>query len=445
MAADTPAAAESRGLQARVRTPLALALVTSLQVLTGIATLLLLLAAVGVGQPSDAYIAAQAVPSVLTAVLAVSLQSVWQPRLAVAGTTAAAWRSAHRTAHAQALMSFGGTGLVLGASAGLWIPALFAGFDAGTQALVARLTVPLLLAAVFNGAGAVLTTAQRGRDRLVSAEWVALIGSLVALAAVWPVARGLGVTAVAWLMLARAVLVWVALQVLVGGSLPDWRSGWRDSATWRQLHPLLTSSGVYKTAPLVDRFWSALAPAGSITLLGLAHSGMAALATVFERSLCMPSMPRIARSVSLGELAQARSSYRRSVAAVAAASAAVGLVLILVRPWWGAALGISLGMSAGLADDLWLLCCLLMGYLFVAAAGTVVVAVFYALGDTVTPARIGLLGFAVGVVAKSVGFLWLGLEGLALATSLYYLANLLVLVLTLERRIGKRLLQPRSV
>jgi putative peptidoglycan lipid II flippase len=441
MAADLPAVTAPQGAAPHVRTPLMLALVTSLHLLAGIATLLLLLAAVGVGQHSDAYIAAQAVPTVLTAVLAVSLQSVWQARLATAGEATGAWRAAHRAAHAQALVTFGGAGLALGVTSALWVPALFAGFDTATRALVVQMTPALLLAAAFNGAGAVLTTAQRGRDRLVSAEVVALLGSLAALAAVWPLARAAGVAAVAWLMLARAVLVWLALQALVGGSVPSWRAGWRDHTMWRQLRPLLASSGVYKTAPLVDRFWSALAPAGGVTLFGLAHSGMAALATVFERSLCMPAAPRIARSIARSDLLAARGLCRRSVLAVALASAAVALTLLLARPWWDSSLAALLGMQAERAHDLWKLCGLLLGYLFVAAAGTVVVSVFYALGDTSTPARIGLVGFGVGMLAKSAGFLWLGIEGLALATSLYYLGNLLALVLALERRIG-RLLAP---
>jgi putative peptidoglycan lipid II flippase len=419
-----------------VRTPLTLALVASLQLLAGFGFQLLALAALGLGPATDALLAAQAVPAVLTAVLAMALQSVWQPRLAVAGQ--ASWHDTQRTAHAQALIAFGVVGLLLGASAPWWTRWLLAGLDTGTRAQVLQMTPPLLLASALGGAAAVLTAAERGRDRLISAELVALAGALLGLLLLMPALRIGGVVAAAYVLLLRAVLVWVALVVMVGGSAPRWRAAWNERATWRQLRPLVAGAGIYKSAPLVDRFWSALGPAGDLTLYGLAHSGMAALAAVFERAFAMPAGPSIARSVKAGEAEAVRRLYRRALLAVAAAAAFSALALLVLRPFAGGWLATALNLAPARADTLWSLCALLLGFLFVAAAGTAVVAVFYAMGDTRTPAAIGVAGFVVGVVAKSAGFLWLGIEGLALATSLYYLLNLVVLVVAVERRLAVR-------
>jgi peptidoglycan biosynthesis protein MviN/MurJ (putative lipid II flippase) len=83
-----------------------------------------------------------------------------------------------------------------------------------------------------------------------------------------------------------------------------------------------------------------------------------------------------------------------------------------------------------------LLCVLLLGFLQVSASGSVPVAAFVALGDTRTPARLSIVAFIAGVVLKSLCFLWTGLAGLALATSVYYLGNLVVVTLFLERRLN---------
>lgn len=426
-----------------MNTSFALMLVASLQLLAQICLQLLVLATLGLGPDSDAFVAAQAVPAVLTSILGVSLQNVWQARLAVADKASGAWRGAHRMAHAQALIAMSMACAVLWATASAWVPLLYAGFDPNTEGLVQMMTPPLLLACLFNGATAVLTTAQRGRDRLVSAEAVGLVGTLASIAAVGPAVQSWGVAAAVYLLLARAVLVWLALQLLVGPAWPRWRDGWHDRPGWLQLQPLLAGSSLYKASPLVDRYWTAQASAGSLTLFSLAQTGMVALTAVLERSICMPVVPQISRCIAEGNAACARRLYRRAVGTVALASAAAAIGLLAVEPWWAPSMAALLKLLPVRADELWLLCLLLLGYMFVGAAGTAVVAVFYALGDTRTPAWIGVAGFFVGLVAKSLAFLAFGIAGLALATSLYYLANLAALVLSVERRIGSLAARPQ--
>ena len=417
-------------------TSFALMSVTSLQLLAQIGFQLLVLAALGLGRDSDAFVAAQAVPAVLVSVLGVSLQNVWQARLAVAAEASGAWRAGLRTAHAQALIAMSLACSALWASSAWWVPLLYAGLEGPTERLVLQMTPPLLLACMFSGASAVLITAQRGRDRLVSAETAGLVATLTCMVVVAPAVQAWGVVAAVYLLLARAALVWLVLLWLVGPAWPDWRAGWNDRPGWLQLRPLLAGSALYKASPLVDRYWSANASAGSLTLFSLAQTGMAALTAVLERSICMPVAPRISRCIAEGDAAGARRLYRRAVGVVAVASAAVAVGLLAAQPWWASSLAALLQMPATRADELWLLCMLLLGYMFVGAAGTAVVAVFYALGDTRTPAWIGVVGFFVGVAAKSLAFLAFGIAGLALAASLYYLANLAALVLSVERRLG---------
>lgn len=396
---------------------------------------LTVLAGVGVGVVSDVFIAAQAVPAVMTAVLAGALQAVWQPLLAVAHGQRALWSELQRSAHAQALLACGGVAAVLALTAPAWAPALYAGLPPEARQTVVELTPWLLLAAVLQGATAVLTVAERGRDHLVLPEALSLGAALLALVAAVPAVAAWGVPGAAGVIVGRSLLTWSALVWAVGGSSPAWRAGWTRREAWTGLRPLVTSGAVYKSAPLVDRYWSAAAPVGSVTLLALAQMGMGAVASVVERAWCMPASPRIARCLAAGDVRGARAEYRRAVLAVGVVTAVLVGLLLAVRPVWSSMLGIVATIDARAAETLWMLCVLLGGFVFVAAAGTAVVAVYFAMGDTRMPARIGLAGFAVGVVAKSLGFLAAGLEGLVLATSLYYLLNLAALVWGVERRL----------
>jgi peptidoglycan biosynthesis protein MviN/MurJ (putative lipid II flippase) len=115
-----------------------------------------------------------------------------------------------------------------------------------------------------------------------------------------------------------------------------------------------------------------------------------ALATVIDRALNVPAAPSMARMAEAGDMAGMRRLYRQCVRRAAFMVASVAVLLM---------------------------------------------AAFYALGDTRTPVTIGVSGFLIGLVLESLAFLWLGLLGLAAATSVYYVANLLILSAPLEKRI----------
>ncbi|RYH28967.1 MAG: hypothetical protein EON54_22900, partial [Alcaligenaceae bacterium] len=317
-----------------MNTTVTLAIAASFQLGAGIAFQFLVLNLVGVGEESDAFIAAQAVPAVLTAVLVMSLQSIWQPRLAVSAQDVPRWRRDHEIAHAQALLFFSAMACLLSITMPIWIPMIYAGLIPNAQKMVTELTPFFLGAGVLNCASATLTTAQRGRDRLISSDVVLAGGTLISLAVAAPVVSSWGIAGVAYLIAARALATWLILIALVGGSRPRWRLAVIDSATWQQLPPLLASSCIYKSAPLVDRFWSAMGPLGSVTLLGMAQAGMSAIATVLERALSMPCSPQIARHVAERNLQGALALYRGAVVHVALASTIVAMLALMGKAVW---------------------------------------------------------------------------------------------------------------
>ncbi|MFQ6117948.1 MAG: murein biosynthesis integral membrane protein MurJ, partial [Candidatus Bipolaricaulia bacterium] len=67
---------------------------------------------------------------------------------------------------------------------------------------------------------------------------------------------------------------------------------------------------------------------------------------------------------------------------------------------------------------------------------------FYALRDTKTPVLIGTAAVAINVVLDYALVELMGVGGLALATSAAGLANMLLLIFSLERRLGQRLIVP---
>jgi peptidoglycan biosynthesis protein MviN/MurJ (putative lipid II flippase) len=80
---------------------------------------------------------------------------------------------------------------------------------------------------------------------------------------------------------------------------------------------------------------------------------------------------------------------------------------------------------------------LLVPALYVSVCGSAAVAVFYAFGETATPATIGLLGFLSSLIVKGVLFHYLGILGIAAGASVYLCINMAGYHLAVHRRIAR--------
>lgn len=414
---------------------LQLGLLVSLQLLCTFVAQVFVLRLAGVDSVTDAYIAAQAVPLVLSAIVISALQSVWLPRFANTPIENEAWRAEQSSAQGQAAILGGGLVLFLAASAALWLPLLFSGFSETQQELTKGYSLVFFLASAFNTQSALLTAALRARDQFVVAELLALGGTILSVAAIYLLLPSFGIVAAVWIALARAVLVYSAQLALAGWPRLSLTAGWRCTETWEQMRPLLFGASIYKASPLVDRYWASFAPAGGVTTLGLAQSAMGALSTILERALCVPVIPVLSRLAKAGRYRELRHAYRSGSLKLLLLVLALDGALLALKPLSIAAIMMVIRVDQPSAEVIWLLCLILSGYLFSSAAGSLVVSSFYAMGDTKTPVKIGMFGFAAGIVIKSAGFILFQLPGLCFAISFYYLANMAALWLLLEKRL----------
>ncbi len=413
--------------------------VVGLQLLATLLTQLLVIRIVGLGPDTDAYIAAQTIPAVIVAIITTALQSVWLPRLAVMTGDLVAWREEQSIAQGQAGLLGGGLLLFVGGSLPFWLPLLFPGFDGLQKQAAMFFCLVMLVAAAFNTQSAILTVALRARNRFMSAEIIALLGTVLSLAAMYLALPLWGLTAAVWIGLARSVMVYGAQMSLANWPPLSFTKGWACKETWILMRPLLFGVSIYKTSPLVDRYWASQAPAGAITTLSLAQTGMGALATILERAICMPITPSLARHVAQGDYVGLRRAYRSGIFRITFAVVCFTILLVALKPIFVVVTGAVLNIQSEAALIMWLMCLLLMGYLHVTASGTVVVAAFYAMGNTKTPVKIGVIGFVANVGIKSFGYLNFGILGLVLATSIYYIGNMLVMCIFLEKLINEKI------
>jgi len=418
-----------------MRQSISIGFVVTLQLLATIATQLVIIRIIGIGTETDAYIAAQTAPAVLTAIIVTALQSAWLPRLSVLTGNISVWKNEQSIAQGQGLLLGGGIVIIVYLLLPVLIPLIFPGFDGGQEQRVILFSMPLLLAAVFNIQTALLTIALRARSQFIVAEFITMFAAIIALIVIVKVLPEYGLEAVLIINLIRSICVYLMQMYFAKWPMPSLIKAWRCKQTWKMMRPLLLGASLYKTSPLVDRYWLSQATSGGVTIYSLSQTIMSMLSTVLERVIAMPLTPSFARYIESNDFKGLRKAYRQGIKKVTITVVLIAALMFLLKPLIIVALVSLLNLKQIMAENIWWVSVFLLGYLHVAVSGTIAVAVFYAFGDSKTPVTIGIVGFIGSLFLKFVGFELFSLYGLALATSAYYVTNILIMNIVLRRKI----------
>lgn len=384
----------------------------------------------GPGVQTDALFAGMAIPQLVLAVISGSLTHVLVPLLAGENEDRLrhdAWAFVCLVGGAFAVVA-----VLLCAGAGLWIPVVVPGFDDAGKSLATDLVRVQLAGMVLSAINGVQWAAYHARQRFILPELAPLLAGVLAFPIlVWTLPR-YGVVAAAWITVLRLGMQTFLLAPGLGRPVrPDLKSAAIQSA-WHRIKPLLLGTAYYKTDPLLDRYLLSMATTGSLSLYYLAQQIYAAAGQILNKAIVAPLVPILARHYKENDLASLEYLYKRRLLLVAAITLSSFVVLIL----FGQTLfGILIGHGSVTSSDvvqLWWIAIWLGGMFIGGALGNITTSAFYARGDTQTPTRVGICTFTLYVPAKLVTFYWLGIMGLALSTSVYYLVSVWVQLRLLE-------------
>lgn len=397
---------------------------------------LYVVSSLGPGAESDAFFAAQTLPSLLISIAVTSLARVLVPQLSkldLRGTRILGWWIVYLVFGLSTALA-----IALNVSVSEWVPTLFPGFVGERLDLAQRLSAVQVLGIVPLSLVGILTAVHHAQGRFHQPELVSLCLNGVAFAAiVYELPRN-GVIAVVWILVARAFISTILLTPALGW--PQFRRGvWQHvQSIWKQLRPLLYGGAIYKFAPLVDRYLASMAAAGLLSIYSLGQTMYSASLQLLDRSVVAKMVPSLAQSASQSDWAAVRVSYRKRASAVAVSVAIAALLLVGVGftllKW-------AFGESAFGPQELEILWWVLIGLLgvgFGGGIGQIAASTFYSIGNTLTPTRIGVVGFMIGIGVKVGAFAAFGLSGLVLATSFYYVLNAFLMVTLLERELHDR-------
>lgn len=428
---------ETRRRVAHVRLNLSLGAVAAANLLASLAFQWVVLTRLGVGVPTDALFAGMAIPQFVLAIASGSLLSVLIPVLAGESDETqreTAWSSFLLVGGASMILT-----AVLFATAPVWVGWLFPGFRSRNLDLAISLTRIQLPGIVFSTAVTVPLAAWNARSRFLWPELAPLIATVACLLPLPFLLTHWGVTAAAWLSTGKGLLF--LLLVLPG--LRAFRRPVRHSKEQREigrrLLPLLGGSAYYKSDALVDRALSSLAPPGELSILYLGQQLWNAASQVLTVAIGRPLVPALSALAKQGRWSDFRSTLGKHlgpmlflVVAGAVTFAIVGRTILTLLIGHG-------GVTTANVDLLWRVMLVLTVAFAAGSLGQLTSQAFYALGDTRTPTRLGILTFTVYVPLKFLAFRAFGIFGLAASTGLFILVNVALQYGLMSRLLRRRI------
>ena len=416
------------------RTAVSLGAISAAAIILAFLQQWLLLVMLGPGRETDSFFAALAVPQLILAVLTGSLAHVLVPLLSGGEPNKA--RADAKTLVLTVAAVFLVVTTVLWLSASWWAPALFPGFtDAQSETLVA-LTRIQLIGMALSALGTVFWAYSYSRHRFVRAELSQVLATLLSLCLLLWVLPRFGILAAAWVWVLRSFI-----QLLILTPEPAfWRQPAGDRSSlreaWRRLRPLLVGTAYYKTDPLLDRVLSSLAPGGILTLVYFGQQLWGATNQVIATALGSPVIPMLSTLAKERNWEEFRRHYNRRLRLISVIAASIFLVFLVAG---GPALHLLIG-HGGLTGEsvsrLWLLMVASGGAFIFGVAGQITSVAFYARGDTSTPTRLGIVTFTLYVPLKVLAFHSIGVLGLQISTSIFFLVNFVVQHLINRRQIA---------
>src|SRR2546430_4335117 len=324
-----------------------------------------------------------------------------------------------------------------------WYVSLIAfGYSPTDHELIVTLTRILLLQRIFLGAGGMVIGILTAYQRFFAQALAPLFynGAIIVAAAFF--APRHGVTALAIGVVAGAMLH-------LGVQLPAlWRTGWRPTAALglddpgvrkvgRLMFPIALGLAAAQVNVFVDTILGTSLPHGRVAALRYADTMAQLPLGTFSQALAFVLFPFLARDAALGALESIRHrtalALRLNIFVLVPAS--VGLALLGV-PITAALFERGQFGAASVRETAFALTFFSLG-LAGQAATALLVRVFYALQDVITPLRISLVVIGVNLATNIVLVHLLAQGGLALGTSIAATLNAILLGRALRSRLGR--------
>lgn len=397
----------------------------------------------GASPELDAFLVAQGVPNLILGMVSTAIATAATPVLAgyvAAGRRGEAARSFSALANAVLVVVVPALAL-LGVLAEPVVRWMAPGFGPEQVRLAAGLTRLLLVASLFVTVMNLLTGLLHAHRRFTGPAATGIPFNLAMIVA----AAFFGTTYGPW-ALAAGFTVGSLLRILI--QLPEarwvgfrhrWLLDWDDPGLRTiagLLPPLFLGAAVSEVNVFVDRMVGSTLGEGIISALNYAFRVVTLPHGLVAMALVQAVYPSLGAVAEAGDGAAFRRLLQRGMGALAVGLAPMTVALVVLRD---PIVAFVYGRGRFDAQDATLTALALAAYglgLVPMALRDLANRALYAARDGRTPARVALVAMGVNVAGDLVLGPWLGITGLALATTLSFTTGLVLLVAHLDRRYG---------
>lgn len=389
---------------------------------------------IGPGPETDAFFAGLLIPQLVTAIVITAVINVLLPLFSQADD---AGRMLPAVIARFVLLSVPAS-MMLTVLAEPFVFTVFPGFDLATSNLAASLLRIQSWALPFMTLNGVLYSYNYSKGRNILVEFVTLSGTILCVLYIWQRLGQDGIVAAAVAMIIRfsvPSLVFFPYRMKWWGRVGG--DGKFLRQFWSQVKPLMIGSSYYKIDILVDRLLTSMAAPGTMTLFNLAQQVHVSGNLVFNKAVFNPMMVKLAMCDKSGDMQSFWNEMKRKTVFATIFSACCLAICLFFGESILALLFEFKSFSYANVQILYTIVLLLGGVLMGGMLGQVWSAYFYAKRNTVLLTKIGVVGFTFGLFLKLIGFLFWGIYGLAIMTSVYYLMNFIIMVaVILYERLG---------
>ncbi|MBA3845214.1 MAG: hypothetical protein H0X45_01080 [Planctomycetes bacterium] len=413
---------------------LAIAVLAMTSSLISLAQLWYVVTALGLNSATDAFFISGALPQFITAAFGNSLVTALLP--ALTGDRADADRRA-RSAMIFVMLVIVSLAALFALLMPWWAPLIAAGLPAEAHSTLIACSRLQLLAMVGTHFSLVASTHLQARERHVRIHATQAFATLCSLGVTIAMVPHLGASGAA---LAIAARPWIeclgypdSLMLMAKARSNGY---WRE--LWTRTRGLCFAASYYKSDLLLDRFLASFAPAGDLSLLNMATRLNGVASQIVTRSLATPLVPPLAATRDADGMPGVRARARRSMLFLSGAGLLCALGLIaLGRTGFAGLFAINVFVEQD-ADRLWILSMGLLGVLAISPLGFFLSSACFIIGRGDIVTRTGVVGFTAAICLKIALFQAMGILGIALATSAFFIGVAFAKWVWLERAMARK-------
>lgn len=384
----------------------------------------LIIVVLGPGNQTDAFFGVITVPTMVLNMLSTSLTMVLVPMFSTADKNrepVGAW---------DIFCSIGLLFLVVASilyiSANWWVPIILPGFTADKLTMAINLGRIQLIGMIFSALLSVVWAVHASKNNFLFIETTSILANTIVLVILIIFQNRISIYLMTWLSVFRVFMEVVFLSTFFKQlRLPNFKSDIFKSV-WKKLRPLLIGNAYYKTDPVIDKYLLSSQAAGKLTIFDLAQNLYKIGSTITIKVFVNTMVPSIAMAAKANDTIAVRKIFFKRLLLIAVIGVFSIVMLILIgKPILAAVLKYKSFTSEN-TIELWSSLLLLSGYWVGGILGSVTASTFYAMGNYITPTRIGAICFTLFIPLKVFFYYKFGITGLATAISIYYITSFLI-------------------